>query len=170
MSDTIRLACRTLLVSLALAALPTAALAQRAVGGHIGAATSFVTFNPDDTTTIEDQFTLAMPIGVGVRLGDRVIFDFEVIVQNPIDPRGTTGLVVDPGVVFPMGAFALGLRVASAINAPANIGIIPLVNVGLGKLGEHATWFIEGAVPAFLHSDPDPDWTIDLVLHTGLAF
>jgi hypothetical protein len=31
-------------------------------------------------------------------------------------------------------------------------------------------WFVEAAFPVFLHSDPDPDYTFDVVLHTGIGF
>ncbi len=73
--------------------------------------------------------------------------------QNPISPPGTTGLVVDPGIVYNWGAFATGLRLAFQTHANTNVGLIPLINFGLADLGG-ATWFIEGAFPTFIQSQP----------------
>lgn len=162
----------TLAVALALAAalVPATPLAQGArVGGHVGLATPLVTVTADEDTDIGDTFVLVAPIGVTVKLSDRTAIDLETQVVNPVDPRGTTALVVAPGAVYNVGPFALGLRIASAIGAPANVGAIPLVNRGLFPVG-NGTWFIEAAFPFFLRSDPDPDWTFDAVVHTGIAF
>jgi hypothetical protein len=140
----------------------------RSVGGHIGLATPLVTFTSDDNTDIGDQFTLVAPIGVTVKTGGPLAFDFEFQVANPIDPSGNTALVVAPGLIYNLGAFAAGLRIASAIGAPANVGLIPLVNRGLADLGG-ATWFIEAAFPMFVHAEP-PDFSLDVVVHTGIGF
>jgi hypothetical protein len=160
-----------LLISLTIATLPAGALAQGAqVGGHIGIAVPLVTVTSDDTTNIADNTVIVNPIGVTVKLTDRVAVDFETQVVSPVDPRGDTSFVVAPGVIYNAGAAALGLRVAAAIGAPANVGVIPLINKGIADLGGGATWFIEAAFPTFLHSDPDPDVTFDVVLHTGIGF
>ncbi|ABS27058.1 hypothetical protein Anae109_2858 [Anaeromyxobacter sp. Fw109-5] len=143
---------------------------ERSVGGHVGIATPLVTVTSDDTTNIGDDFVIANPVGVSVKISERLVIDFEMIVQNPVDPRGESSLVIDPGVVYGAGPVALGLRVASVIGAPANVGVIPLVNKGLVDLGGGATWFVEAAFPTFLRSDPDPDLTLDVVLHTGIGF
>jgi hypothetical protein len=159
-----------MLIGLAFASLPAGALAQGAqVGGHIGIATPLVMVTEDKTTNVADNTVLVAPIGVTVKLTDRLAVDFETQVVSPVDPRGDSSLVVAPGVVYNLGPFAAGLRVASAIGAPANIGLIPLVNRGLVNMGR-ATWFLEAAFPTFLHSDPDPDWTFDVVIHTGIGF
>jgi hypothetical protein len=178
-----RSACRVV-AAIVIVGVPVGALAQqqeqeqppmaarppeRSVGGHIGIATSFVTVTSDETTDIGDNFVIANPIGVSVKMSDRLVVDFETIVQTPVDPKGTTSFVVDPGVVFSAGPVALGLRVAWAINARSNVGVIPLVNKGIAKVGG-ATWFVEAAFPTFLRSNPDPDVTFDVVLHTGIGF
>jgi hypothetical protein len=106
---------------------------------------------------------------VTVKLTDRFAIDFETQVVNPIDPRGETRLVIAPGAIYNAGPFALGLRVASAIGAPANVGVIPLINRALFPVGT-GMWFVEAAFPMFLHSDPDPDASLDIVIHTGVAF
>jgi len=156
--------------ALALAVAPTVALAQGArVGGHIGLATPLVTMTSDDDTDISETFVLVAPIGVTVKLTDRFAIDFETQVVNPVDPRGNTALVVAPGAVYDAGPVVLGLRVASAIGAPANVGVIPLIHKGLFPVGS-GTWFLEAAFPLFAHSDPDPDFTFDVVIHTGIGF
>lgn len=141
----------------------------RSIGGHVGVAVPLVMINEDDTETIGDNFVIANPIGIGFKLTDRLVMDFEIIVQNPVDPSGTTGLVIDPGLVYNFGPFAAGLRIASAINQPSNFGVIPLINRGLMDLGDGTTWFIEAALPTFVRSEP-PDFTMDVVVHTGIGF
>lgn len=168
-------------LALACALVPAAAAAQgtaesgypvaRAprVGGHVGLATPLFTVTSDDDTDISETFVLVAPIGVTVKLTDRFAIDFETQVVNPVDPRGDTRLVVAPGAIYNAGLLAVGLRVASAIGAPANVGAIPLINRGIAPVGG-GMWFIEAAFPLFVHSDPDPDFTFDVVIHTGIAF
>ena len=167
-----------LLTSVIVAGMAAGALAQdagptpptppRSVGGHIGVAVPLVMINEDDTNTVDDNFVIANPIGIGFKLSEKLVLDFEVIVQNPVDPSGTSSLVVDPGLVYNFGAFAAGLRAASVINQPANFGLIPLINKGIANVGG-GTWFIEAAFPMFVHAEP-PDFTLDIVLHTGVGF
>jgi hypothetical protein len=73
---------------------------------------------------------------------------------------------VDPGVVYDWGGLATGLRVAFQINAPANVGLIALVNKGLVPIGK-ATWFVEAAFPTFYSQR---QVTFNAVLHTGVGF
>ena len=148
---------------------PTTPSTPRSVGGHVGIAVPLVMINEDDTDTIADNFVIANPIGIGFKLSERLVLDLEIIVQNPVDPSGTTSLVVDPGLVYNFGAFAAGLRVASVINQPSNVGLIPLINKGLVDLGDGVTWFVEAAFPMFVRSEA-PDFTMDVVLHTGVGF
>jgi hypothetical protein len=161
---------RLLALALVVAVAPASALAQAPrVGGHVGVATPLVTFPSEgDTTDIGDQFTLVMPIGVTVKLNERLAVDFETQVHNPVDPDGTTALVVAPGLVYNFGAFAAGLRLASEIGADSNVGLIPILNTGVAPVGA-GTWFVEAAFPAFIHST-EPDFTFTVVVHTGIAF
>jgi hypothetical protein len=137
----------------------------KTVGGHVGVATPFVTV-AKDTKTIGDQFTLLTPIGIGLHVSDHWIVDFETVVSNPIHPTGTTGLVVDPGVIYSFGRAAIGLRLAFQTNHDANVGLIPLLNVGLVDFGG-AGWFIEAAFPSFYY---DKTGEFNAVLHTGIGF
>jgi hypothetical protein len=137
----------------------------RKVGGHLGVAVPLVTVS-DETTTVADAFVLAHPIGIGFGIAERLALDFEMVVANPIDPTGNTGLTVDPGLVYDAGPVALGLRVAFNIGAPANVGLIPLVNRGLVNLGS-ATWFVEAAFPTFYS---EHEVAFNVVAHTGFGF
>ena len=125
---------------------------------------------------------LLTPIGVTVKPGGKLVIDFEVVVANPISPPGTTGLVIDPGVVYNWGAFATGLRLAFQTNANTNVGLIPLINMGVADLGG-STWFVEAPFPTFIQSELDetpagaPPVTthhargeFNIVLHTGIGF
>jgi hypothetical protein len=148
------------------------------VGGHVGFATPLVTITSDTTETIADQQTLAVPIGIGFKLSDKAAIDFETIVSNPISPRGTTGLTVDPGFIYDTGAFVIGLRLAWKVQADTNFGIIPLVHKGIADIGGGARWFIEAAFPSFISIGSDPlipeedrtTFEVNVVLHTGIGF
>jgi len=165
-------------VSLALVSTTQLASAEGSdVGGHVGLATPLVTVSKK-TTSISDQFTVLTPIGVTVKPGGKLVIDFEVVVANPVSPPGTTGLVIDPGIVYDWGGVATGLRLAFKTNSNTNVGLIPLVNVGLVNLGG-STWFVEAAFPTFISSELDdtPGATthhargeFNVVFHTGIGF
>ena len=136
------------------------------VGGHVGIALPLVSVS-SKTTTIADTVTILDPIGVSVKMSPHLVIDFETVVATPLKPSGgSTGLVVDPGVVYNWGAVATGLRAAWQIGQPANFGLIPLVNKGLIDLGR-ATWFVEGAFPTFYS---EHKVAFNVVLHTGVGF
>jgi hypothetical protein len=136
------------------------------VGGHVGVALPLVSVS-SKTTTIADNVTILDPIGVSVKMSPHLVIDFETVVSTPAKPTGgSTGLVVDPGVVYNWGVMATGLRAAWQIAHGPNFGLIPLVNKGLIDLGR-ATWFVEGAFPTFYE---DHKVTFNVVLHTGVGF
>jgi hypothetical protein len=141
---------------------------SKTVGGHVGAATPLISI-AKTTTNISDQFTLAHPIGVTVKLSEGVAVDFEAVMANPIHPTGKTSLTVDPGVIFAAGPVALGLRLAWEVNASTNVGLIPLINRGLMSFGS-ATWFVEAAFPTFYRDLPGDKYVFNVVLHTGIGF
>ena len=149
------------------------------VGGHIGIAITLVTVGSDDTTSLSDQFTLAFPIGIGFKLSDKAALDFETVVGNPISPRGTTSLVVDPGIVYDMGSVVIGLRLAFKVPSDTNVGLIPLIHKGIANIGGGANWFIEAAFPTFVSLTTDNTQTppadkttfeLNVVVHTGIGF
>lgn len=164
---------RLLLVLLVGGVFPAAfAHAQPRLGGHIGIATPLLQVNENETNDISDNTVIVNPIGITVKLTERLAVDFETQVISPVDPSGrSSSFVVAPGVVYNLGPAAVGLRLASEIGQPVNVGLIPLVNRGL-VVGDVATWFVEAAFPFFVHSQPraDSDFTFDVVIHTGIAF
>ena len=147
----------------------------RMVGGHIGVAVPLVAFHINQpegakgTTSISDQFTIAVPIGVSVHLSPEWLVDFENIVVNNVSPWGAAGLVVDPGVIYTGWPVAVGLRVKFDVApiANANVGIIPLVNKGLVPIGD-GMWFVEAAVP--ITATKTQGLSIGIVAHTGIGF
>jgi hypothetical protein len=154
----------------------------RLVGGHIGAAVPLVSFHHQGKTTqtASDQLTIAVPIGVTVHMSPDWVVDFETIVGNNVKPAGGSGLTVDPGIVYVGGPVALGLRIKFDIapTGPVNVGLIPLVHKGLVDFGD-MNWFIEAAFPitySRVGSAASPtgqginDYTLAIVLHTGIAF
>jgi hypothetical protein len=147
---------------------------SRQIGAHVGVATPLVTVSKS-TTTISDQFTVLNPIGLGFKLTPQLVIDFEFVISTPVHPMtGSTGIVVDPGLVYDFGPVAAGLRVAWAVQQNANIGLIPLVHLPLVK-GDAATWFVEAAFPTFLRKVDATDTTdgklaFNVVLHTGVGF
>jgi hypothetical protein len=152
------------------------------VGGHIGVATPFVAFHSKGkgTTSFSDTTTIAIPVGVSVHLSSDWTFDFETVVGNNVAGDSTkaanggntsTGLTVDPGIVYTGGPVALGLRVKWDINSKAaNVGLIPLINFGLVKF-DGGVWFIEAAFPATLSDAGDSSaFDFAVVAHTGIGF
>jgi hypothetical protein len=67
---------------LVLSSVPTRALAQARVGGHVGIAVPLVTVTSDDTTNIVDDTVIVNPIGVTVKLTERFAVDFETQVVS----------------------------------------------------------------------------------------
>jgi hypothetical protein len=162
------------------------------VGGHVGVAVPLVTFQGytssgyaapplDKTRTLDEQFNLAFPIGITVKTSKKVAVDFEVIVSTKVHPAGSTQLTVDPGVIYDWGPVATGLRLAVPVGAePLAIGLIPLVNRGITKIGG-ATWFVEAAFPLLYHASgagAQPNGAVgtnslvefNVSLHTGFGF
>ncbi|HEX3770473.1 MAG TPA: hypothetical protein VHV30_06405 [Polyangiaceae bacterium] len=136
------------------------------LGGHVGAVVPLVTVDSAGTQGIGDFVTVAIASGVTVKLGPQVAVDFEDVVGEPLKPKGgTTGLTIDPGVIYDPGPLALGVRLAVQVGAPANLGIIPLVHKGF-SLGD-ASWFLEVDLPL---ADVDGSWTFTVALHTGVSF
>jgi hypothetical protein len=152
----------------------------RLVGGHIGAAVPIVSFHHQGKTTqtASDQLTIAVPIGITVHMSPDWVVDFEEIVGNDVKPAKGSGVTIDPGIVYVGGPVALGLRIKWDVGVPVNVGLIPLIHKGLVDFGD-MNGFIEAAFPitySRIGSTVSPtgqginDYTLAIVLHTGLAF
>jgi hypothetical protein len=141
----------------------------RMVGGHVGAAVPVVSFHSTGKTTQtpSDQFTIAVPIGVSVHVAPLWVVDFEVVVASNVKPWGSTGLTIDPGLIYVGPPVALGVRAKFDVSENANFGLIPLVHKGIVDIGE-ANWFVEAAFP--ITATRGAGYALAAVAHTGFAF
>jgi hypothetical protein len=159
---------------------PAPASSGPTVGGHVGLAVPLVSFHSSGkgTRSVSDALTLAVPIGISLHFSKEWTFDFETIVGNTVSGNAvgsntSSGLTVDPGIVYTGGPVALGLRVKFDIGPGANVGLIPLVNYGLVPFNG-GVWFIEAAFPMTVADIPisgmGKDLSLAIVLHTGIGF
>jgi len=148
---------------------PPASSGTRMVGGHVGAAVPVVSFHSTGKTTQtpSDQFTIAVPIGVSVHVAPLWVVDFEVVVASNVKPWGSTGLTIDPGLIYVGPPVALGVRAKFDVSENANFGLIPLVHKGIVDIGE-ANWFVEAAFP--ITATRGAGYALAAVAHTGFAF
>jgi hypothetical protein len=136
------------------------------VGGHVGAVLPLVQVDPNGTRGIGDFLTVAIAAGVTVVVAEALAVDFETVVAEPIKPKGlTTGLTIDPGVIYDFGPIAVGARIAYQVAQPPNIGVIPLLHRGF-SLGR-ASWFLEADFPV---ADVDGDVSLTVAVHLGVSF
>lgn len=141
------------------------------VGGHVGMAIPVLTLSENSTFIGADFVTLGLTPGITVHLDDQWAIDFEFIAMNELKntPSATT-FVVDPGVIRKFDGFSAGLRVATQVGAPTNIGLVPIVVVPF-KVSEHLNYFVEADVPLFLRdSGTSMQPSATLLLQTGVSF
>jgi hypothetical protein len=140
------------------------------VVGHVGVASPLVTLRASrgnrKLTSVNDDFTLVAPIGLGIKITDAWTFDFEFQIATGVRPEGLTTAVVDPGVLYGWGRVAAGLRVAWQLNVNQNVGLIPLVDIGLIRT-PRTTWFVELALPTFVQNK---QLTSSGFIQTGVGF
>ena len=142
--------------------------AEDQVGGHFGVLFAPLITSQDDST-IFDNFTIAFPMGITVKRGDKWAFDLELVAGIDPDPV-SVGLTVHPGVLRDIGShWTLGLRGAFDVSGNA-WGFTPLVNKAF-PTGTHAL-FIEGVVPIRFSEDAtgDSQSSIGLGIHLGVGF
>ncbi len=146
--------------------------ATRRVGGHLGFALPVLTIgSPENTFIGQDFVNVGITPGITVRLNDRWSIDFEFIAFNQWKGGTTaTTFVVDPGVVYSFGPLSAGLRVATEVGAPRNIGLVPII-VKPFALGKGLAYFIELDLPFFMRdngSEMKPSLTV--LFQSGLGF
>jgi hypothetical protein len=162
---------RTLIMSaMALLGISQPAAAQDQLGGHFGFAFPLLSRSQGQTTTISDDFVIAVPMGITVRKSDTFAFDLEFapVIQN--DPRHID-LTVHPGVAWGVGrGYSIGSRVAFDIGT-ATWGFTPLFNKGLVQIGRN-TFFGELDVPIRFKEDARGDGftSIGIAVVVGLGF
>jgi hypothetical protein len=112
-----------------------------------------VTFGTNTTTIGSDFATVGITPGVTVHLDEHWAIDFEFIAFNELKntPAATT-LIVDPGILRKWDGFIAGLRVATQVGAPSNVGLVPIAVLPI-KLSNRVAWFVELDVPLFLRDD-----------------
>ncbi len=142
------------------------------IGGHLGFAVPIVTIADPVTVIGEDFVTIGLTPGLTVKLSDKWSVDFEFIALNELKSTpSATRYVVDPGVVYNAGPVSAGLRVASVVGAPTNVGLVPILVLPVAKLGDKVTYYVEGDVPMFIRdagSEMKP--SVGFQFQSGFAF
>lgn len=144
---------------------------QRRVGGHLGFALPILTAGSDTTVIGRDFVNVGITPGITVKLDDHWSIDFEFIAFNQWN-SGTqrTTFVVDPGVVYAFSHLSAGLRVATEVGAPRNIGLVPIV-VKPFDLGNGLCWFLELDLPFFLRDDGSAmKPSVTVLFQSGIGF
>ena len=142
------------------------------VGGHVGFAVPIVTIADPVTAIGADFVSIGLTPGITVKLNERWSIDFEFIAMNELKntPSATTW-IVDPGVIYNAGPFSAGLRVATQVGAPTNIGLVPILVLPVAKLSEKLTYYVEGDLPMFLRdTGREMQPSVGFQLQSGIAF
>lgn len=142
-----------------------------AIGGHLGTALPIVTFGSDTKVIGADFTTVGITPGITVHLDEKWAFDFEFIAFNELKntPAATT-FVVDPGIIRKFDGFIAGLRVATQVGAPSNVGMVPIFVVPV-KVSNRLAWFVELDIPLFLRDDGTKmRGTATALFQTGVGF
>src|ERR1700693_475063 len=89
------------------------------LGGHIGLLFPLVTNAGGQTTTLSDQLSIGMPMGITLKGTGRTAFDLELVPQINTGAQRQTTLTVHPGLLFNVGHnIAVGGRIAFVVNQP----------------------------------------------------
>ncbi len=142
-----------------------------AIGGHLGMALPIATFGNQTTVIGADFATVGITPGLTVHLDEKWALDFEFIAFNELKntPASTT-FVVDPGVIRKFDGFVVGLRVATQVGAPSNVGLVPIFVLPV-KISNRLSWFVELDIPLFLRDDGTRmRGTATALFQTGVGF
>lgn len=147
--------------------LGSAAGAQdKKLGGHIGFVVPLVTEVGGETITVDDDFVIGFPMGLNVKLSDRVAFDLELVPVVQDSPQ-EINLVVHPGAIFSVGSFAVGVRAAFEIDSDA-WGFTPLIARGWPVKGTSINYFVELDFP--IRFQTDDETATGVAFHSGISF
>jgi hypothetical protein len=144
------------------------------LGGHIGLLFPLVTNAGGQTTTLSDQLSIGMPMGVTLKGTGRMAFDLELVPQiNTAPPRQTT-LTVHPGLLWDLGHnIAVGGRVAFVVNQPT-WGFTPLVHYSfpIKHSSLFKTYFVEADLPVRFNRPVGAPATnaVTFGMHVGVSF
>ncbi|MCB9698809.1 MAG: hypothetical protein H6738_18655 [Alphaproteobacteria bacterium] len=151
-------------------AVATPAWAKEA-GGHLGIALPLVTVTDPVTVIGADFVNVGVTPGITVHLNEEWAVDFEFIAFNHWgDDLGVTTFVVDPGVIRKFDGFVAGMRVATEVGAPTNLGLVPIV-VKPFSINDKVAYFVEMDVPIFVRDIGDTmQPSVSLLFQTGFGF
>jgi hypothetical protein len=144
------------------------------LGGHIGVLFPLVTTAGGQTTTLSDQLSIGMPMGITLKGSGRMAFDLELVPQiNTAPPRNTT-LTVHPGLLWSVGHnIAVGGRVAFVVNQPT-WGFTPLVHysIPIKHSSLFKTYFVEADLPVRFNRPVGAPATnaVTFGMHVGVSF
>lgn len=144
------------------------------LGGHIGVLFPLVTNAGGQTTTLSDQLSIGMPMGVTLKGTGRMAFDLELVPQiNTAPPRQTT-LTVHPGLLWDLGHnLAVGGRVAFVVDQPT-WGFTPLVHYSfpIKHSSLFKTYFVEADLPVRFNRPVGAPATnaVTFGMHVGVSF
>ncbi len=165
--------CGRVLLLLVLACVLTSfpSFAEGRLGGHFGIVIPLATEVDGETTTVSDDFVIGFPMGLSVKLNDRVAFDLELVPVIQDSPQEIS-LTVHPGAIFSLkNNFAAGVRMAFDIDGDA-WGFTPLVARAFPIPNAPVKYFVELDFPIRFLEDElgDDDTSIGIAFHTGIAF
>lgn len=146
--------------------------AQVSIGGHVGAVLPLVTHAGGNTTTLSDNFSMGLPMGVTFKGKGRMAFDMEFVPSVQNSPREVS-LTVHPGLVWAVGRrWSVGMRAAFDVNS-SQFGFTPLVNKSWPiEGGFFKAYFVEADLPVrFNRPVGGPDINpVTFAVHFGLGF
>ena len=141
------------------------------VGGHAGVVVPVVTFSDAATTTVDENFVVGFPVGVGVgRAGGRWTFDLELVPLVDPNPQSVE-LLVHPGLIYAAAPrLALGVRAAFEVDGDV-YGFTPLAAYSLATTSG-LTVFAELDLPVRFATDGDGGTvsSVAVVPHIGISF
>ena len=155
-----------LIFTMALLLASAAGAQEKKFGGHIGFVVPLLTEVDGETTTVDDDFVIGFPMGLNVKLSERVTFDLELVPVVQDSPQ-EINLVVHPGAIFSVGSFAVGVRAAFETDSDA-WGFTPLIARGWPVKGTSVNYFLELDFPIRFRTDDET--AIGVAFHSGIAF
>ena len=139
---------------------------EKKIGGHFGFVVPLLTEVDGETITVDDDFVIGFPMGIGIKLSDRVTFDFELVPVVQDSPQ-EIDLVIHPGVIFSVGSFAVGVRAAFEVDSNA-WGFTPLIAKGWPIKGSSLNYFVELDFPIRFRTDDET--AVGIAFHSGISF
>jgi hypothetical protein len=139
---------------------------------HLGVVVPVVSLANTGPTVVGSDFaTVGLAPGVTVDVDEHWAIDIELIAQNDFkNARSTTTLMVDPGVLRRFEGFSLGLRVATQVGGPPNVGLVPVALVPF-RLFKQLSYFVGLGAPVFLRNDGTKMRpSVGLQFQTGVRF